>query len=247
MPPLAQHQLPVSGERQPARTPRAIAQLHDHELDGRVHGDVGGHLREDVGFVVLEDAVSEAVPALVPRAAAGGQRSGRPEGARLLVPDVERLPAAVADRVVVEGGQAELVSVLHPRVGAPALADDRPDVGTRDHVRPRRRRGLPGLQADDVFAAVGREAAEAVVERRCLAPAAARSPPPPLDARARGLPAGARPARDAAPARRVSRPCRRAPRGRRSGTAPGPPRTALPRAGRRRRRACRRRPPRDPR
>ena len=113
---------------------------------------------------MLEDAVAEAVPAFVPRAAASGQRSGRPEGARLLVPDVERLPAAVADRVVVEGGQAELVSVLHPRVGAPALADDRPHVGTRDHVRPRRGRALPGLQADDVLAAVEREAAEAVVK-----------------------------------------------------------------------------------
>ncbi len=208
VPPLAQHQLPIPGERQPPGAPRMVAQLDRHELHRRVHGDVGGQLREDAGFVVLEHAVAEPVPAHIPGPAGGGQRRGRPERARLLVAEVERLAAAVADRVVVEGGQAELVGVLHPGVGAAPLADDRADVRAGDDVGPRRRRALAGLEGDDVFAAVRREAAQAVVEdafarRQGLDLLGCR-----WHAMAPAAPAGARPARGAAPARPGSRRCR---------------------------------------
>ena len=162
--PLAQHQFPVPGQRQATRAPRMVAQLDHHELHRRVHGDVGEQFRGDAGFVVLEHAVAEPVPAHIAGPAAGGQRRRRPERTRFLVADVERLAAAVAERVVVPGGQPELVRVFHPGVRAAALADDRADVRAGDDIDPRRRRGLTGFEGDDVFAPVGREAAQTVAE-----------------------------------------------------------------------------------
>ncbi len=162
--PFAEHQFPVPGQRQAARAPRLVAQRDHHELHRRVHGDVGEHFRGDAGLVMLEHAVAEPVPAHVAGAAARGQRRRRPERARFLVADVERLAAAVAQRVVVPRGEPEFVRVFRPGVRAAALADDRADVRAGDHVDPRRRRALAGLEGDDVLVSVGRETAQAVAE-----------------------------------------------------------------------------------
>ncbi len=162
--PLAEHQFPIPGQRQAARAPRAVAQLDHHELHRGVHGDVGEQFRSDARFVVLEYAVAEPVPAHVAGATAGGQGRRRPERTRFLVADIDRLAAAVGKRVIVPGGQAELVRVFRPGIRAAALADDRADVRAGDHVDPRRRRGLAGFEGDHVFAPVGREAAQAVAE-----------------------------------------------------------------------------------
>ena len=102
--PLAQHQLPVGRERQAPGAAGAVGQLDHHELHRRVHGDVGGELRRDPRFLVLEDAVAEPVPADVAGLAGSRQGSGRPEGAGLLIAQIERFTAGVAHRVVVEAG-----------------------------------------------------------------------------------------------------------------------------------------------
>src|SRR5512142_3499297 len=113
---------------------------------------------------MLEDAVAEAVPAHVAVDAGRGERRRRPEPSGLLVPDVEGLARGVAHRVVVPGRQPELVGVLDPGIGAPAFADDGADLGAGDDVGPRRPCGLTGLERNDVFAAVRREAAQPVAE-----------------------------------------------------------------------------------
>ena len=113
---------------------------------------------------MLEHAVAKPVPAHIPGLTAGGQRRRRPERTGFLVADVERLAAAVAKRVIVPGGQPELVRVFHPGIGAAALADDRANVRAGDDIDPRRRRALTRLEGDDVFAPVGREATQAIAE-----------------------------------------------------------------------------------
>ena len=61
-------------------------------------------------------------------------------------------------------GEPEFVRVVRPGVRAAALADDRADVRAGDHVDPRRRRALAGLEGDDVLVSVGCETAQAVAE-----------------------------------------------------------------------------------
>src|SRR3546814_365112 len=90
------------------------------------------------------------------------QRGRRPEPPGLLVADVERLAAGVADRVVVPGREPELMRILRPRVAGVRFAGHAAEPGIGQHVRPRRRRRLPRRQVDHVLVAVRGERAEAV-------------------------------------------------------------------------------------
>ena len=162
--PLAEDQLPVTGERQTARTLRLVVQLDHQELDRRIHGDVGVHFRCNPGLKVLKHAVAEAVPADVARAAMRRQRRRRPEGAGFLIANVDRFAAAVRKRVVVPGGEAEFMGVFHPGIGAAALADHGADVLAGDHVGPGHWRSLAGLKGDHVFVAIGCEATQTIAE-----------------------------------------------------------------------------------
>ena len=82
----------------------------------------------------------------------------------LLVAQIEGLASGIGHRVIVPGGEPELVGVLHPGVRAAFLADDRSDVRAGDDIDPRRRRALTRLEGNDVFTPVGRETAQAVAE-----------------------------------------------------------------------------------
>ena len=161
-PVLAEYQLEEGGQRQPARSPRAVGQLEQHELEGRIGGDEGAQLAGEAVLDVFEDAVTEAVAGGVCAVAGCGCQSRRPVAAIMLVAEIERLAAAIADRVVVPGRETVIVGVLAPRIGAAALADYGAEVGVGEHIDPRRGRAtLPGGE-DDVLAAVRREAAVAV-------------------------------------------------------------------------------------
>ena len=178
VPPLAEHQLPVAGDRQAPGPARAIAHLHHHQFHGRVQRDVGPQFRADPQLRVLKHAVAESVSADVGAVPARGQRRRRPELTGFLVADVKRLAAGVAHRIVVPGGEPEFVGVVHPGVGPAAFRDHRADLGVGQHVRPRRGRGLTRRERDHVLASVGREPAQTVEE----------------DAFARGRRGGCRPA-----------------------------------------------------
>src|SRR5690606_40820230 len=118
----------------------------------------------DAVLDVLEDAVAEAMPRAVAALAADRPGHGRPHLAGVLVTQVERLTAGIADRVVVPGGEPELVRVLGPGVAGRAVADHAAEIGVGQHVRPRRRRHSARAGLDDVLAAVGGERTDAVVE-----------------------------------------------------------------------------------
>ena len=122
-----------------------ITQLNHHELHRCVHGDIGEQFRGDAGFVMLKHAVPEPVPARISGPTGSGQRRRRPESTGFLVANVERLAATVTQRVIVPCSQPELVSVFHPGIPAPTLADDRTNVRAGDDIGPRRRRVLTRL------------------------------------------------------------------------------------------------------
>ncbi|KAG0767431.1 hypothetical protein G6F22_017655 [Rhizopus arrhizus] len=79
-----------------------------------------------------------------------------------LVAQIEGFAAGVGDAVVVPGRQAELMGVARPAIGLPAFRDHGADRGIGNDVDPGRRRALVACGGDDVFLAVGREAAQAV-------------------------------------------------------------------------------------
>jgi len=98
-----------------------------------------------------------------------GQGRGRPEMAGLFIAQIDRLAAGVTEGVVVPGGQAELMGIFTPGVGAAALGDQGAEVGIGQHVAPRRRRWPAGEQLDVVFAPIRRETTESVGMPRILA------------------------------------------------------------------------------
>src|SRR5207247_11328149 len=120
---------------------------------------------------VPPEGVAEAVPHLERRERRDGTRQRRPEDARVLVAHVQRLAVRVGDRIVVPGRQAVLPAVPAPACDAAGLAYPAAEALIRDQVDPRHGRPL-AIEADDVLAAVRREAPVAVVEeeRRLLAP-----------------------------------------------------------------------------
>ena len=61
VPPLAEHQLPVTRDREPSRPARVVAELDHRKLYRRVQRDVDPHFRAYVELGVLENAVAEAV------------------------------------------------------------------------------------------------------------------------------------------------------------------------------------------
>ena len=163
-PQIAQHPLDKSGGREFAGAVRVVAHQEHHELDGRIRGHVHRQGGADAAFAVLENAVAESVPGRVGRKATAGQRRRRPVMAAFLVAKVQGFAARIADRIVGPGREPELMRVLLPGVGKPALGDDRAEVRVGEHIHPRGRGQLPLSCGDDIFAPVRGETAQAVVE-----------------------------------------------------------------------------------
>ena len=163
-PQITQHPLDKSGGRELAGAVRVVAHHQHHELDGRIRGHVHRQGGADAAFGVLENGVAESVPGGVGGDATTGQRRRRPVMAALLVTQVQGLAARIADRIVGPGRKPELMRVLPPGVGKPALGDDRAEVRVGEHIHPRGRGQLPLSCGDDIFAPVRGETAQAVVE-----------------------------------------------------------------------------------
>ena len=132
------------------------------------HRVLGGHepvqLVGDAVRLMLEAHAALAVTDDVRLGCADRQRCGAPEFAGLVVSDVDGLARAVADRVVVPGGDAVLVAVERPRATDASLADSRSELRGSDHVDPRRRRDVVARQHDHVLAGRVVKPAEAILE-----------------------------------------------------------------------------------
>src|SRR5207247_11031171 len=85
-----------------------------------------------------------------------------PQRAALFIPDVQRLPRGIPDRIVGPGGELILAAVARPRVPGARFGDLEPEAVIRDHVDPGGRRPLALAQADHVLPAAAGQAAEAV-------------------------------------------------------------------------------------
>ena len=113
---------------------------------------------------MLEAAVPLSVAHAVRRPARAGQGRRRPDLARLVVAQVERLAGRVRDRIVRPRGDPIRLAVALPGEARPALRDQEPEARIRDDVDPRRRRRLAGMQVDHVLAAIRCEPAQAIGE-----------------------------------------------------------------------------------
>ena len=136
---IPQDPLDVARDGETAGSAGLVFDLEHRELDGRVRGHVHPRLGADAAFRVFEDAVAESVPGDVRRRPAAGQRHRGPEVAAFFIADVKGLPARIAHRVVVPGGEAKLVGILGPGVGGTALGQNGPEMRIRQDIHPRRR------------------------------------------------------------------------------------------------------------
>ncbi len=100
------------------------------------------------------------------------QRRRRPDVTAVLVAQVQNLARRVGDGVVVPGCEPVGLAVVRPCVTAARFRHDEPEGGVGDDVDPGRRRWKEAdcivrrADADDILAAVRREAAGAVVEQQ---------------------------------------------------------------------------------
>jgi Ni,Fe-hydrogenase III small subunit len=98
-----------------------------------------------------EAGVPGAVADLVGGAGRRGPRRRGPDGAGLLVAQVQHLARLVGDRIVPPGSQPVLAGVLRPGVAAARLGDDEAQAPVGHHVHPGRRRRRLRLEVDDVL------------------------------------------------------------------------------------------------
>ena len=160
---VAEDELGVPEDRQPARVRTGVPQAHPDDLHRIVSGNEEADLLLEVAALVPPARVAEAVPHLERRERRDRARQRRPEDAGLLVTHVERLAVRIDDRVVRPRRQAVQPAVPAPRRAGARLAHEEAECLVRNDVDPRHRRPL-GADPDDVLAAVGREAAVADVE-----------------------------------------------------------------------------------
>ncbi len=121
---LAEDPVAAGGDGNAPGAGGGVAQDDERELDGIGDGDVDGGFAGQAVFGVFEDGVAVAVAADGGGAAGGGARRGGPDAAGFVVAEVEVLAGGIGDGVVVPGGEAELVGVLRPGIGAAGFADD---------------------------------------------------------------------------------------------------------------------------
>src|SRR3546814_9494972 len=119
---VAEDPFDVAGGAEPAGGVTGVAYPQHAELHRRFTCHVHPQLARDAVLLVLVDAVAEAMAHAIRAVAGAGQRGRRPEPPGLLVADIERLAAGVADRVVVPGREPELMRILRPRVAGVRFA-----------------------------------------------------------------------------------------------------------------------------
>ncbi len=106
------------------------------------------------------------MPADAGGGAAVGQRRGRPEVAALFVTDKAGFSTGIADWIIIPRGKPHLVGIFDPGVSEAALRDDGSEVPVRQHIYPRRRRGLPARGDDHILPTVAGESTQPVEENQ---------------------------------------------------------------------------------
>src|SRR2546428_4727868 len=144
-----------------------VSVLHPQPRD--LHRVVPRHelqeIERDAVRGMLEAAVALPMPRDVgPAVLTDRERRRSPQRAALFIPDVQRLPRGIPDRIVGPGGELILAAVDRPRVPGARFGDLEPEAVIRDHVDPGGRRPLALAQDDHVLAAAVGEAAETVEE-----------------------------------------------------------------------------------
>ncbi|MCY1394871.1 hypothetical protein D9M71_97990 [compost metagenome] len=136
------------------------------ELDRSVQRHIDPQFGLDTVFIVLEDAVAEAVPSTVRASAGTGLWRHRPEMPGFFVTYIDGLATGVGERVVMPGAQTKFVSVFHPGIGAATFGNHRAEVRVGQHVGPWRRCRPARLQVHHVLAAISAEAAVGVAQEQ---------------------------------------------------------------------------------
>src|SRR2546427_6075979 len=114
---------------------------------------------------MLEAAIALPMPRDVgPGLLTDREQRRSPQRAALLIPDVQRLPRGIPDRIVGPGGELILAAVDRPRVPGARFGDLEPEAVIRDPVDPGGRRPLALAQDDHVLAAAIGKATETVEE-----------------------------------------------------------------------------------
>src|SRR5688500_5988354 len=97
---------------------------------------------------MLVSGEAQPVAREIPVAAPGGQRRGRPEGAGLLVLDVDGFSGRIANRIVAPGRETVVVAVPGPREARSGFGAGEPECLVRHDVRPGRG-GCGAVEAAD--------------------------------------------------------------------------------------------------
>src|SRR3546814_11701016 len=108
----------VAGGAEPAGAVTGVAYPQHAELHRRFTCHVHPQLARDAVLRVPVDAVAEAMAHAIRAVAGAGQRGRRPAPPGLLLADIERLAAGVADRAAVHGRDPETIPILPPPLSA---------------------------------------------------------------------------------------------------------------------------------
>ena len=164
-----EHPLGVEGRRESPGPVAGVAHAQADQLDRVVRRDQ--HQQVLLQSVTLAGVAGVALAVADGHGRAGPPRQGRrrPDLARLLVAQVDRLAGRVGHRVVRPGGQAVHLAVARPRIAQAGLRHQAAEAGVGEHVGPRgRRQSRHRVDGDQVLAAVRREPAQAVPEQEAL-------------------------------------------------------------------------------
>ena len=164
VPKLAQDPFPITSDGQAAGTARDVAQFQNRELDRRIHGDIDPQLGDDAVLEVLEHGVTKTVTNDIRCRATRGPGRWRPELARLLIANVKCLTGCVLDGIVAPRSEPEFMGVLKPGVSAAAFRNDRSERWIGQHIDPRSRSHLAGLESDDILVPVASKTAETILK-----------------------------------------------------------------------------------
>ena len=159
----SQRPLHERGDRQPPRSPRAVAQAQPRDLDAIDDRNVLQQVQFDAVRVALVATVALAVADhVITVGVAGRQRGGGPQPAVLVVANVQHLLRRIADWVVGPRRQRVPLAVQGPRIATASLGGGEAEFGIGDHIEPGHRWQTAIADDRHEFAAVIVETAIAV-------------------------------------------------------------------------------------
>ena len=165
---LTQDQTRIGIERQAAARATGVAQKDTGQFDRIAARDQLQDLLREPLAIVQHPAVAESIAHPIVRIPARGSGQGGPEHTLLLVPDIKRLAAGIADRIVVPGRQAVLAAVAGPGEAGSRLGDQESEALVGDDMDPGQRRSPRRRDADNILPAIRGETPVAVVEEQLL-------------------------------------------------------------------------------